>query len=87
MKDQPIYYLFILKEETNDFSMLNSVIYLTSKQMTGEHWNKIMTLELIFGFNIPSVRDNHSTNISVYEMWESLSIQKWVLYTHIYIYI
>ena len=37
MKDQLIYYLFILKEETNDFSMLNSVIYLISKQMTGEH--------------------------------------------------
>ena len=56
MKDQPIYYLFILKEETNDFSMLNSVIYLTSKQMTGEHWNKIMTLESIVDFNILLVR-------------------------------
>ena len=56
MKDQPIHYLFTLKEETNDFSMLNYVIYLTSKQMTGEYWNKIMTLELIVGFNIPLVR-------------------------------
>ena len=56
MKDQPIHYLFTLKEETNDFSMLNYVIYLTSKQMTREHWNKIMTLESIVGFNIPLVR-------------------------------